>query len=144
MNRREFIKHIACMAAGASALPEQLQAFEAYYLRNTPLMGEPFICFDEMTAIGLATGSAPVRIDILDGDNHVLTGGLNAFGGVYYWRAFQDQKIMMPLRQARWKMSHHFDYDDAWVNRYLNASVSYIDQDGIRVRKLIRTIEGSF
>lgn len=145
MNRREFIKHIALMAAGASALPEQLQAFEAYFLRNTPLLGEPFICFDELTVAGLAEKSAPVRIAIFDGDNNVLSGGLNAFGGAYYWRGFQDQKIMMSLRQARWKIEGCYSgFDDHWVKTFLAASVSYIDQDGIRVRKLIHAGEGSF
>jgi hypothetical protein len=140
MNRRDFIKLIAVMSAGTAALPQQIAAFETFYLKNSPLLGEPFICLDEVSISGLATDSAPVRIDIFDGDENVLPCGLNAFGGVYFWRAGPEHKIVMPSRKAMWKVGS--PYDDAWIKTHTSGYFSYIDQDGIRVKKLLKAVEG--
>lgn len=143
MNRREFIATIAAIAACGSSRPETLLALTKYYEINTPAT-EPLLCFDELLLGGLAARSSPLRFTIFDGELPILLMGFNAFGGVLRWVAAPDQKVMMPVRNARWKIESDEVLDDDWVKAFISGQVSYIGQDGVRVRRSIDSLEASF
>lgn len=158
MDRREFVKFLALTAAGAAALPEQVLAFERYYTANTPSVA-PFIAFDEVSAAGLRLSSSlPVRMIFSKGPDMVLNAAFNAFGGIYFWRAAPDSKIVasvsVPLTweitvwrkgwQDQAESSGDFQLlEDAEVKRVLQGHVSYIDQNAVRHTVPIETAKGT-
>src|SRR5712671_119771 len=104
MNRRDFVKGLACLTAGASALPAQLAVFEHYYEVNTPKTLLPLAAVDEIYIAGMADHSVPAWIEVFKhGEEQALNLGLNLFGGVVRWVAAPDQKIITP--QLRWRIT---------------------------------------
>ena len=104
MSRRDFIKYLALIAAGAGALPRQIEAFERYYEANTPPIadGEELACADEIWICGLATRSLRVgfRLSYAQGSMRL---GLNAFGGMLRWVAQPDAKVISKPQDFHWQ-----------------------------------------
>jgi hypothetical protein len=138
MDRRDFVKFIALLAAGAAARPEQIAAFERYYDINTPAAGNGFVAVDEVILGGMATTSMPVLFTLLRDDERVMRFGYNAFGGIVRWAAMPDQKIVAASGELRWQL----DQSDATVKRWLTGQINYIDQDGRRQFLDIETAAG--
>lgn len=59
MNRREFVQHLALLAAGASALPAQLKAFEHLYEVNTRPFGDRATGIVSIHDFALGFGGTP-------------------------------------------------------------------------------------
>lgn len=148
-SRRDFVRMIALLAAGAAALPAQVEAFTSYYEINTPPGAGPFIAMDEIWLCGQAQKSAPVYFDLFRGDNRLMALGINAFGGILRWKAIADDKVIGINDDLRWEMRQLavpqagateavFEaVPDQWIGQNLTGHVSYIRHDGMRVMKLI-------
>ncbi len=146
MMRREFVKMLAALCAGASAMPQQLSAFESYFNLNTPPGNGPFVAMDELFISGLATRSLPLHVDVYvdDATEPRLPMAYNAFGGIIRWAAMPDQKII--AKKIRWKIHapnegiHGLCEEPQSV---LTGYVSCIHQDGIRRNTPISAWEGN-
>lgn len=69
MNRRDFCKHLALLAAGAAALPQQIAAFERVFDINTRPLGERDLISVEDIAFGfLNPGDAAFLVQFLCAD----------------------------------------------------------------------------
>jgi hypothetical protein len=136
---------LALLAAGTASRPEQIEAFEHYYNANTPLIGGPFVAVDEISISGLAITSTPLRVRFHRMEAFELAAGLNAFGGVYVWRAGPDGKIVTEPNDFRWEMKCEYTHidggeyviDDEWVRQNLDGHIRYINQNGIRCTRPI-------
>lgn len=136
MDRREFVKMLALLAAGTAALPSQIGAFEQYYNANTPSVG-PFLAIDEISFAGLSQTNSPLKVEILQGNNLLLACGLNTFGGVFLWRAQPDGKIVDNPDKVSWKMTRYWngiatEPDDRWIQDNLHSHVRFIDSNSRR------------
>jgi len=127
MDRRSFIEFIALLSAGAAARPEQITAYEKYYIANTPGVPGDLVAVDEVWASGMASCSTRIRLEFVwDGPENKpnLTLGLNAFGGTIRWVAPVDQKIIAVKHTFAWKVTPLDPFDP----RDICGQVSYIDQ----------------
>jgi hypothetical protein len=141
MDRRSFVKFVAALAAGVSALPAQVEAYEKYYEINTPRTTARLLMVDEIWLSGLATRSIPTTFNIHRGDQHLLALGLNLFGGVVCWKALPDAKIMAARGGLTWDIETPNDEGNP---RYLfNGHISYIDDEGVRRSQMLTTLRGS-
>jgi len=137
MDRRAFIRGIACLAAGTAALPEQIDAFERYYEVNTP-PGTPLAGLDEVCIGGIASKSMPVAFEICRGDQRLLHFGINLFGGMLRWAALPDQKIIITKPNLRWRITA----PEAFSITDLTGQCSYIDASFVRRYVAIDRLEG--
>jgi hypothetical protein len=143
MDRREFVRFLALTAAGAAALPEQIGAFERYYDLNAAKADNGLVAVDEVFISGLAPRSLRLKIDIMHLDEIKLPLGLNAFGGIVRWASAPDQKIVVPGHELEWRINVIDEAPDFDAMRYLTGHISYIDQDGLRMNKLLTTLRGN-
>jgi hypothetical protein len=145
MDRRSFVKFVAALAAGVSALPAQLEAYEKYYEINTPQTSRRLLMVDEVWLSGLATHSIPCRLNIYRDEECVLPLGLNLFGGVVRWVAAADMKIMAIRGELEWDIETTPPEESAVLSpRYLfNGHISYIDDEGVRRSQMLTTLRGS-
>jgi hypothetical protein len=148
--RRDFVRMMALLAAGAAALPEQIDVFQRYYEANTPLIGGPFIAVDEVFIGGLASGgSTPIRLNLFAEDINVLPLALNAFGGVAFWRASPDGKLVSQCSDFRYAIEHLGDDSewrrpsDSWIRQTVHGYIKYIDEDALRHTVLLETAAGT-
>ncbi len=139
MDRRQFVKSLALLAAGAAALPEQIDVFERYYEANTPKTALPLLAVDEVSISGMATRSTRVAVDFFAGDELKLRAGLNAFGGIYFWRSPPDGKIVTP--KLRWVMTSP-DVGGEDLLSMVHSSISYLDQGLVRRTLPLLSCEG--
>jgi hypothetical protein len=129
MNRRDFVRFLGITAAGAAALPEQIEAFTAYYDANTPETGEPLVAVDDIFVCGNAACSTLVTATFFIGTLVEKPVAFNAFGGIIRWTAAPDQKIVLRRSDVSWKMTANTVGSFADV---LVAHISYIDQAKVR------------
>lgn len=95
MNRRDFCRQLALIAAGAAALPSQIEAFtNLYEVNSRGLSGVDMISINNITICGLAGHSLPTHIDLMRGDTLVLPMGINLFGGMMIWYAHPGNCII--------------------------------------------------
>ncbi len=144
MDRREFVKFLALLAAGATAAPEQIEAFRHYYNMNTPNTAAPLVAVDEVFISGMADRALPVTFDILlrgPPEQIKLALGLNAFGGCVRWCAMGDQKIVAADTDFMWRLARA-DGGDRLEPKNFHGHISYVDQDGIRGIRVLDTVEG--
>ena len=128
--RRDFIKYLALIAAGAAALPQQIEAFEKYYEANTPF-GDELVAIDEVFLSGVATKSTPIWFELYRNDRMVSKWGMNTFGGILRWTAMPDQKIIASRPDIFWRITapKHFDLAE------FSGQISYVD--GSYKRRLV-------
>lgn len=134
MERRNFVKFLALLAAGAAAKPEQIFAFEQYYEANTPF-GEGLVAVDEINVAGLSWTATPVLCDFLVKDKIRLPLAFNGFGGIMHWKAGPDQKIITAISDFSWNI-RATNRTFATLTNEIRAYISYIGQD--RVRKMVQ------
>jgi hypothetical protein len=136
MDRRDFIKHLALLAAGAAALPEQVLAFERHYTLNA--MGATGLAaVDRFMICGLATSQRAVEFNIMLGNSTYsrpcMSMGINLFGGVLSWAALPDEKLVGPAEDIGWSISAPGCEDnESWLKGTFKGFISYIDQSGFR------------
>jgi hypothetical protein len=123
MDRHEFVRWLAVIAAGAAALPEQIAAFERYYEVNTPQVAEGLVSIDEIFISGMATKSTPCLIEIADPK---MKFGVNLFGGILRWVAMPNGKIIRPAHLFTWRLTP-WPEDDVFVGQ-----ISFVDQNARR------------
>jgi hypothetical protein len=156
MDRREFVKFLALLAAGAAAKPEQIAAFERYYDINSPSFLTGLVAVDEVMLHGLATSSLVLKMDIMTPEP--LNLAINAYGGIVRWVAAPDQKIVCRASDFTWDIyrgepkslddpksedqTHHIESDE-WLLARFTGHVSYIDQTGRRRNRPLTTLSGS-
>lgn len=138
MNRRDFVKSLALLAAGASALPAQIAVFEQYYEANTPKISGPLIAMDEIIISGMAGRSARVHVQVFGNGELRLNLGLNAFGGVLFWRAAPDSKIV--TSQLGWSITCP---DEGFDVSMLQGGISYLDDKFKRQLCPIESLAGA-
>jgi len=132
MDRRGFIKHMALIAAGMAARPEQIAAFETYYEANTPDTTLPLASVDEIWISGEAKQSLALRAVFSWGHDQQMDLSFNAYGGIFRWVAAPDAKIIAPLDEFRWQIERlHGNHDGRLEDQY-SGQVSYIDQNAKR------------
>ena len=140
--RRDFVKFLALIAAGTAARPEQIAAFEEYYEANAP-RADDLVAVDEISISGLASSASnPMNGEFYANDRPVLCCGMNLFGGVYFWRAAADSKIVVSRPDFFWRLRPA--YMDSFSGFHLQGHVKYVDSV-IKVRDtvLITKLEGS-
>jgi hypothetical protein len=137
VNRREFVQYLALTAAGAAALPKQVAAFEQYYDINTPRTPGPYMAMDEVSISGLVPyGSTPLQTIFYQRGAVILNASFNAFGGLYFWRAPPDGKVITnAANEITWKMvlrGTEQEISDEWVKSNLEGHIRFVDSDGVR------------
>jgi hypothetical protein len=143
MDRREFVKFIALMSAGAAALPEQVSAFERYYDINTPRVGKQFAGVDEIMLCGTATRSVVVKANFHKEDELILPLSFNAFGGIMRWVAAPQQTIMCLPGDFSWRIEMDTGRSGEKPKDLFSGHVSYIDNEGFRRTKLLTELSGT-
>ena len=143
MNRREFVRFMALMSAGAAALPEQLSAFERYYDINTPQIGEQFAGVDEVFLCGCASRSVVVRASFYKEDELIMPLAFNAFGGVLRWVATPLQTIMCLPTDFSWRIAMETGHTDEKPKHIFSGHIGYIDNEGFRRTKLLTELNGT-
>lgn len=137
MNRRDFVKFLALMCAGAAARPEQIEAFERYYEVNSPHTLDGLVAVDEVYLSGMAGTATPLRMGFFpNAEAGRLCLGMNAFGGIVRWAATPDQKIIIRERDIGWSIVHATSKGDVTSGpfKYIaEGHISYIDQNGKRI-----------
>ncbi len=142
MTRREFVEHIALLAAGAAALPQQIAAFTNYYEINAAKSATGLVAIDEIYIGGMATCSVPMTFDFFTRESDasstfLLKLAMNTFGSVVRWVAAPDQKIVVPAGNFHWQATGVepllADVSGERMDRQFAGYISYIQQDGLRV-----------
>lgn len=109
ITRREFCRNLGLLAAGAAALPEQIEAFSHVYDVNLPKdvpLSDVIMITDIMVG-GTATASSPTSFTIKDKEEVLLNFGMNLFGGAFRWCAFPGQEILVSKKNLVWKAQGH-------------------------------------
>jgi hypothetical protein len=133
MNRRELVKYLALMAAGASALPAQVGAFERYYDANTPITDEPLAVVDDIWLCGNAARSTRVLATFFPGTLVELPLAINAFGGILRWSGGPGKEYILRRREVTWELkSSAGDETDVPFADVLAGHISYIDAAAVR------------
>ena len=139
MDRRAFIKSLACICAGAAALPQQIETFERLFEANAPMSNE-LIAIDRFVIGGLATQSMPARVIIKRGDRELMRWGMNLFGGMLHWTAVPDQKIIVVPGTLHWEItSPAMTLPSEWIE----GSISYLDNQLVRCSAPLIAATGS-
>ena len=133
MTRREFIRNLALIAAGATALPEQIDALEQFYERNAPAGLTTLLAVDSIFIGGIAPISTPLIFDLMLGNQMKLRFPWNAFGGVMQWSAMPDQRILAAPGDLRWNVrGPMYKYENHVSPEYIEGYIGFIDPNGIR------------
>jgi len=136
MNRRDFIKHIAFLAAGAAALPDQILAFERSMEINAIDKIEKGLIFaDDIILGGIAGHSFPMAAEFSTNGMSDLNFALNLFGGCFRWAAIPGHSLRITIPE---KMIWIFDglntlpepgVDFAGGMRLINQDGKYVYAD---------------
>jgi len=125
-NRTDFIKFIARLCAGQSALPNQIEAFEKYYDANAP-HADNLIAVDEVLISGTANKSMPVVFELYKNDKKVNVCAINLFGGIYRWYTGPDQKVIAAESDIYWQVRRNTYAVSADFFRHYVGQISFID-----------------
>jgi hypothetical protein len=134
MTRREFGKYLALLAAGASALPAQLQAFETLYETNLPQKTTGLIHVSDLTfgfrnprdsAVLVAWKFGPNRelpfvVNYRTFTRYVTTPDLPILSTVedFAWGIYEGGFLDAPSDES-WQVQHDF-----------MGSIAFTDQEG--------------
>jgi hypothetical protein len=129
MDRRDFVQFLAAIAAGMSAMPEQLAAFEKYYEANVPNTSEELVSVDEIWMCGTASKSTILSAVFFPESKWQTKLAINAFGGILRWYAMPDQKIVLPASNLTWNVKSSPEQD---LSLILTGHISYVDQRAVR------------
>lgn len=140
MDRRQFVKFLAATAA-ASALPEQVAAFEQYFEINTPRIPTGLVAVDEVFMAGAATRSMVLEANARRNEIQLLNLGFNGFGGIIRWVAAPMQTLMVPAKDFILDIKPRglLDGDPFPVIGH----ILFVDQDGRRCIKTITELQST-
>jgi len=137
MNRREFIHHLALLAASSAALPAQIEAFERAYTLNAPAGVQTGLIYIDDIHIGgmMQSRSTPTVFRFYSGEKQQLELAVNLLGGMVRWAAAPQHAIALTtLKDFRWEVETakiHPALDVAVENALYAGCIRYIDQEGI-------------
>ena len=104
MIRREFVKHLALLAAGAAALPSQIAAFEQLYEANTRSFGERsdlIFIRDMIFGFDGVPGDVATRVSLLRGDQTLFQIALNK-RATFRWVGVPELPLISPVKDLHW------------------------------------------
>lgn len=135
MNRREFVKHLALLAAGAAALPSQVAAFERLYEANTsgPLATSTSLLSvnDIVIGFGGTPRDAAAVVRFFNGESAPLAFPLNTRATIR-WIPAPDCPFLTSRDRFRWSVD---DVYGRWTREEIAAtltgSIRYTDMDGV-------------
>ena len=142
MNRREFIRHLALIAAGSTAISQQIDALERFYEANAPAGASTLIALDDICIGGVAPVSTPLIFDLLRGDRMVLRFPWNAFGGMVRWSPMPDQRLIAAPGELRWEIRPPEAYGTHVSPSCVEGFIGFIDSDGLR-QTIPLTVKGT-
>jgi len=135
MNRRDFVKYMALIAAGTAAQSEQIAAYLTYYEANIPQTTLPLAAIDEIFIGGKASHSVRATFQLLIQDEGpTLSFSLNLYGGIVRWVAAPDGKIVRARDEVGW----HFQqfpgdlHEGEKLSGLMDGYISFVDQDAKR------------
>jgi len=129
LSRREFIRNLAVLTAGAAALPEQILAFEKLYTVNAVPDVTGLVAITDITLIGTASVSKPLLMNFHNESVQELVLGLNCFGGIMRWLAVPSDPIRLTTpKKFRYEIISLGDEISDYFS-YLNGGMRIIDQD---------------
>lgn len=138
MNRREFAKHLALLAAGAAALPAQLSAFERLYDINTKPLGDTDLVSIEDIALGFSEpGDYAHFINIYNDQSVLYSFALNQRATFRYLPA-PTAPMLATHRGVRWTTESY----PAQSRIPIMGTIRYIDQSGMIRTCLIDKADG--
>lgn len=127
MTRRDWCKYMALLAAGASALPAQIAAYERLYDVNTVQLGETGLVALRDLVIGFRNPcDVSMHIRIFDRSRVLFNFALNK-RATFRWVPSPECPKLANGRQVRWQFqasgeeNDHHAYD-------LEATLEYVDQ----------------
>lgn len=137
MTRREFVQYLALLAAGASALPKQIAAFEQVYEINTKPFGETGLLNIVDLVVGFAGQPQDETLSITfdRGKQQILTFALNRRGH-FRWAALPQAPIVTSEQDFRWRVKSHapdygFQDHQQQARQDFRCGITAIDQEGL-------------
>lgn len=129
MNRRDFCKTAAILAAGAAAMPSQIAAFEQLFDVNSRHLGNvaDLIRINEIYLGGTARVSRVVLVDFYDDERLLHLLSFNGFGGIVRLVMLPDAPMFSTRSRFRWRISDDGDVR-TWTNAF-RGTVTYTDSD---------------
>src|SRR4030095_7014978 len=130
MNRRDFIKHLALLAAGAAALPDQILAFEkSIELNAIDKIDKGLIFIDDIILSGMSGHSFPLYASIFTNDKPDLNFGLNLFGGIFRWVAVPGHSLRVTIPEKFiWELDGIRELPQ--INSDIMGGFRLVNQDG--------------
>jgi hypothetical protein len=128
MNRREFIQHLALIAAGAAAMPAQLAAFERLYEINTPKVATGIIRIDDMYLFFGGEPRDAAAVIKLRGSATVLPIGLNTRATFRYVPP-PDSPFLTTVDDCQWMVTGQYR-DGSHCHFDLGGFLRFTDQNG--------------
>lgn len=140
MNRREFCKRAALLAAGAAALPAQIDAFEALYEVNTRQFGNRT---DIIAVRDISFGFTGTPCDLMAtvvfsrGETELLWFPIN-YRGMLRWVSLPDCPLLTTRGDFRWTIkASGTAEEERYVRETFQGTICYLSMDGlIRTDKL--------
>jgi len=147
MTRKQFIKHLALLAAHT---PASVAAYVKHYTVNCPKTRGRLVAIDEIMISGMAARSLRLQFDLMrDKNTKIMTLAINAFGGIVRWVPTPDQKILAvasrgwsPVGRLSWRITSPDTSDPVELNSAFVAHISFIDQKGERKIVPLRPAQG--
>lgn len=140
MIRRDFVKMMALLAAGASAMPEQIAAFETIYDANTPrrlglgeLWSKDFVSIEDwVIGFDMVGADRTYNMGLYDGNTAVLSFALNQRALMRYVRPPQVP-VLSRLKTLRWEVEEtELEKRSQWAEAdpVLNMTMKVMDGSG--------------
>lgn len=141
MTRREFVHHLALLAAGAAALPAQIAAFEQLYDVNSRIFGERS---DLLSVSEIAFGFEGVPQDLAavvslmrrSSGRDMIRIPLN-YRSCYRWIAPPDCPLLSTVEDLQWNVEGSGAWSTpgedltAFLRRHFTGTLRFTDQEGL-------------
>ncbi len=142
LTRPEFCTHLALLAAGAAALPQQIQAFVRIYDVNTAPLGESGLIAveDIMFGFGGVPSDITYSVQFRQGEKVIFQVALNRRAS-YRWVPTPQAPMLTTERDFNWRVTPHHIIppvdDERNSAEDFEGTVRFVDQDSrIRVARI--------
>ena len=119
ISRREFCRRMALIAAGASAVPEQIDAFELLFQANTPQIPDMSgIYLIKEFSFGFAgrPRDEVLEVALLSNDQPVFELAIN-YRASFRWVVAPDTPVVEELDGLRWNVERAATDDPTSIGR---------------------------
>lgn len=130
MNRRDFCKTAAILAAGAAAMPSQIAAFEQLFDVNSQHLGNvaDLIQINDIFLGGTATASHVLTVEFMDSERLIEMIAFNGFGGVVRVANMPNVPKFSTIRDFHWKTTNQYT-GMGYIGGSCRGTVTYTDSD---------------